>query len=79
MFDYFKQIPIGAYDVRAAYEKNRVICHPDDYKDMAECGVVEALTEGGIEVVPTELAEKGKQIVTGELACAVFEKWRIEK
>ena len=67
------------FNLDDACKKNRVICHPNDYNRFVESGVVEMLTKGGVEVIPTELAEEGKQIATGELATAIFEKWRIEK
>lgn len=78
-FDFYKRPKIGIFDIEIACQKNRVICHPDDYKKLAESGAVEALTKGGVEVVSTNLAEKGKQIVTGDLACAVLEKWRVKQ
>lgn len=72
-----KNLPIGMFDIESAIKENRLICHPVDYKKIAESGVVEMLVKGGIEIISTELAEEGKCIATGELACAVFGKWRI--
>ena len=77
-FEYTKYLPINSSSLDDACNKNRVICHPDDYKKLAESGVIEALTKGGIEVISCDLAKKGKQMATGELAVAAFKQFKIK-
>lgn len=76
--EFHKNLRAGFFDIESAFKENRIICHPNDYKKFAEKGVVKALTDGGIEVVQSDLVEEGKQIATGELAVAIFDKWKIK-
>lgn len=78
-FDFYSPPKFGLFDIESACKENRVICHPDDYKKLAESGVVEALTKGGIKVVSVDFAKKGNPIATGELAFEIFKRWRIKK
>ncbi len=71
LFDKYKPVVI---DTEELFNKNRVICHSDDYKILAESGMTASLVEAGVEVFSSDLCESGKIILTGALAIAAMKE-----
>ncbi len=71
LFDKYKPVVI---DTEELFNKNRVICHSDDYKILAESGMTANLVEAGVEVCSSYLCESGKVILTGALAIAAMKE-----
>ncbi len=71
LFDKYKPVVI---DTEELFNKNRVICHSDDYKILAESGMTASLVEAGVEVCSSDLCESGKIILTGALAIAAIKE-----
>ena len=71
LFSEYKPVVI---DTEELLNKNRVICHSDDYEILAESGMTASLFEAGVEVCSSDLCESGKVILTGALAIAIMKE-----